>query len=180
MTTSVDPSKRNFILNPAHLKIRVKIVGLMLLVEIVTITAAMGFSFYQLSQRNTQAVGNSLKSYGQEAVQRAAETVERQVVALQALALSPSLKAAVTTANQAYAGQDPARLKAQIAEWDQAWMDDAASIQDRVSAATNNPVSADLKAFALGDVAVNEKCAFHRPHFVEFGNAVGNQVDQPV
>src|SRR5512135_1122996 len=118
MTTSVNFRKRSFILNPAHWKISGKIVGLMLLVEVVTITASLGFSYYQLTQRNTQAVGNSLKSYGQQAVQRAAETVERQVVALQALALSPSLKAAVTTANQAYAGQDPARLKAQIAEWD--------------------------------------------------------------
>jgi methyl-accepting chemotaxis protein len=134
-------------LNPAHWKIGSKIVGIVVLVALASVTSLTVFSYFTLSKSTIESTGQELAEYGHEAVQRSAAIVEGSVSALEALALSPAIIKAVTAANQAHAGRDQAELNAEVAALDQAWQDEDPSADALVDEIAGNETSAQLRTF---------------------------------
>ncbi|MBN1889477.1 MAG: HAMP domain-containing protein [Thermoflexales bacterium] len=133
--------------NPAHWKIRNKVVSVVLFVVIVLVFFLTLFNYLTLSNNITQMRGQELANYGREALQRSANVVDGSVKALETLALSPSIIEAVEAAREAHAGRDRAELEAEIAALDRAWQDRDPSAAALVAQIADNEISAHLKAF---------------------------------
>ncbi len=140
-------SKRKAWFNPLHWKIGNKILGTVLLVVMVSVTALTVFNYQRLSVSMVQSKGQELVAYGHEAVQRAADIVAGSIANLQALSLSPTLIDALETTNASYAGRDAATIQAETALLDAAWTAGDASVVSLVTQIANNPASAELQRF---------------------------------
>ena len=147
MAQKSSSKKRTSSLNPVHWRIQTKILSIVLVVVLLSVTALTVFSYLNISQNTTQAAGQDMMKYGHEALQRSIEVVNGNVESLEALALSPSLVEAVEAANRAYPGRTQAELDTEIATLDQAWADGDASVDTLVDEIAGNKVSAHLRRF---------------------------------
>ena len=85
--------------NLSNWKIRSKILGIVLAVVFVSVTALTAFSYFTISKSTTEATGEEMVEYAHEALQRSADIVARSVSSLEALALSPTIVEVVEAAN---------------------------------------------------------------------------------
>jgi len=131
----------------ANWKMQAKILSMVLVTVLLSVTALTAYSYMTFSKSNTEAVGQEMVAYGNEALHRSADIVAGSVNALEALALSPSIIEAVETANQSYVGRDQVELEAEIAALDQAWKDEDPSVDALVGQIAENEVSTHLKTF---------------------------------
>jgi methyl-accepting chemotaxis protein/HAMP domain-containing protein len=128
-------------------KMKSKILALVMAVAILSVTALAGFNFFSVRSSRVDVVGEQLFDEGRLVIGRSAEEVEGSIDALQALALSPDIIAAVEAANQAHAGRDQIELAAEIAALDEAWVNQDPTVEDLVAQIAGNEVSDHLRSF---------------------------------
>ncbi len=147
MSQSQGRFKQRFSLNPVHWQIGSKIIGIVLIVVLISVSALTAFSYLSFSTSTINKSGGELVWYGRSALQQAVAGVAASANTLKTLALAPSLVEAVEVANQAYQGRDQAELEAEIARWDQAWLDQDPSADQLVQQILKNEVSDLLRRF---------------------------------
>ncbi|MFZ5917315.1 MAG: cache domain-containing protein, partial [Chloroflexota bacterium] len=138
---------KNFLAFVDNWKMRSKILALVLIVAILSVTALAGFNYFSIRRSQFDAVGEQLFGEGQLVIDRSGEVVQGSINALQALALSPDIIEAVEASNQTYEGRDLAALAAEIAALDDAWANEDPSVDDLVAQIEENPVSDHLRSF---------------------------------
>jgi methyl-accepting chemotaxis protein len=134
-------------LNPKHWKIRGKILGIILMVIILSVTAMAVVNYITVSTQTVANKGSEMVNYGNKVVEMAASEVQAEVDSLKSLSLTPSIIAAVEQANLAYTGDSQQEIDARIEQLDQAWQNDDPSMADLVAQIAENPVSDHLQSF---------------------------------
>lgn len=128
-------------------KIQNKLLGIVLLVVLLSVTTLTIFNAISLSKSNLQAIAQELSSFSQEAIQHASDRVQANAQSLEALALSPSIISAVEAANSAYSDRNQAEIDAQVASQDEAWKNEDSGLEALVQSIQTNETSSHLASF---------------------------------
>lgn len=136
---------RNF--HPSDWTIRTKILSLVMAVVLVSVVILTGLTSLIFSRAQLESTSENLLRQSDQALHDTISIITGNVNNLKTLALAPSLVQAVEAANQAHQGRDQAELTAEIARLDQAWKDEATSVEDLVSQISENETSQFLQAF---------------------------------
>ncbi len=137
------------LLSFAHWKIRLKIVTLIALAVLFTIVASQAYNQTAVTQATYAAKGRELAVAGQQLIQRSGQVMHTNIESLRTLAMSPALVSAVEAANFAAGAVGEAELSQRIAAQDQAWKDEAASVEPLVTEIAANEYSQQLSAFQM-------------------------------
>jgi methyl-accepting chemotaxis protein len=136
-----------FFLNPNDWGIRTKLLGLVSLLLIICVSALSTNNYLSTSQIIKDRSSQEIQCYGEQAISRSAMIVSGSIQNLQTLALSPTIIAAVKTANDTYAGKSQAQIDADISSMDKQWIDKKPEIEGLVKQLLENDISAELKSF---------------------------------
>ncbi|MCB9420334.1 MAG: hypothetical protein H6667_11035 [Ardenticatenaceae bacterium] len=128
-------------------KMRTKLLALGLFVAVVSVMALTLFSLNRVNQHTIETIGTGLQREGYGLAEQIDSVIEGSVQDLETLALSPSLIAAVETANQTYVDRDPVELNTEIAQMDTAWANGDPSIDGLVAQIAGNDLSSHLQSF---------------------------------
>ena len=135
------------ILSPSSWSIRVKIIAIVALALLGSVSALTAFNYLTLSSASEQDAGELLMGYSQAAVRQSAETLAGSIKALRTLALSLALVDAARTASRAYQGRTPEEITAAITPLDEAWQAEDAGVETLVADILNNSTSERLTEF---------------------------------
>lgn len=129
-----------------------------------------GNCYQTLSTPSIKSAGADLTGRGPAVLQWSADGVASSVKALEALALSPSIIAAVESQNAAYAARTPAEMEAEIQRLDAAWQAEDPAVESlEASIAENATSSHQLALYATRSCALadagRQRSARSEPHW---------------
>ena len=130
-----------------NLRMHGKISVVVLTVALLSVAAQTGFNYIRFAKNTVELTGEELKAYADASLQHVGEIVAGNVMALEALALSPQIIQAAEVANAAQEGQTADALTAEIERLDMAWKDQDPQAEDLVRQVAESRVSEELRAF---------------------------------
>jgi methyl-accepting chemotaxis protein len=134
-------------LNPRNWRMSAKITSIFLLLLVGLAALILGFNFWTTLDGLGSTVGDHLLESGRILAGIQAELARKNVQALEALAVSPSVLEVVRMANRAYDMMEPEEAASKMETLDKAWIDgapDAAALQKAIQ---ENALSAYLVSF---------------------------------